>query len=69
MNDFFSNVVSNLNILQYEDPTVDIDHFEEPSPKANENYINHPSIRAIKENNKDKITKKIGVNLDSINAI
>ena len=53
MNDFFSNVVSNLNIPQSEDPTVDIDHFEEPSPKANENYINHPSNRAIKENNKD----------------
>ena len=53
MNHFFSNVVSNLSIPQYEDPTVDIDHFEEPSPKANENYINHPSIRAIKENNKD----------------
>ena len=76
MNDFFSNVVSSLNIPQYENLTVDIDQFEDPGLIKNKN---HPSIRAIKENSKDNqftfesisksdIKKEI-LNLDSTKAI
>ena len=49
LNDFFSNVVSNLNIPPYEDPSVNPDQFEDPVLKANEKYKYHPSIKAIKD--------------------
>ena len=54
LNDFFSNVVSNLNIPSYEDPSVNPDQFEDPVLKANERYKYHQSIKAIKENNLNK---------------
>ena len=38
LNDFFSNVVSNLNIPPYEDPSVNPEQFEDPVLKANEKY-------------------------------
>ena len=54
LNDFFSNVVSNLNIPPYEDPSVNPEQFEDPVLKANEKYKYHPSIKAIKEKNLNK---------------
>ena len=48
MNDFFLNVVSSVNIPQYEDLTVDIDQFEDAVLRNNEKHKNHPSIKAIK---------------------
>ena len=54
LNGFFSNVVSNLNIPPYEDPSVNPDQFEDPVLKTNEKYKYHPSIKAIKEKNLNK---------------
>ena len=54
LNDFFSNVVSNLNIPPYEDPLVNPNQFEDPVLKANEKHTYHPSIKAIKEKNLNK---------------
>ena len=54
LNDFFSNVVSNLNIPPYEDPSVNLDQFEDPVLQANEKYKYHPSIKPIKEKNLGK---------------
>ena len=54
LNDFFSNVVSNLNIPPYEDPSVNPEQFEDPVLKANEKYKYHPSIKAIKKKNLNK---------------
>ena len=51
LNDFLSNVVSNLNTPPYKDPSVSPDQFEDPVLKANEKYKYHPSIKAIKEKN------------------
>ena len=57
LNDFFSNVVSSLNIPPYKDPSVNLDQFEDPVLKANEKYKYHPSIKAIKERNINKVFK------------
>ena len=54
LNDFFPNVVCNLNIPPYEDPSVNPEQFEDPVVKANEKYKYHPSIKAIKEKNLKK---------------
>ena len=54
LNDFFSNVVSNLNIPRYEDLPVNPDQFEDPVLKTNEKYKYHPSIKAIKEKSLNK---------------
>ena len=56
LNDFFSNVVSNLNIPPYEDPSVNADQFEDPVLQANEKYKYHPSIKAIKGKNIKQFT-------------
>ena len=57
LNYFFSNVVSSLNVPSYKDPSVNPDQFEDPVLKANEKYKNHPSIKAIKERNINKVFK------------
>ena len=72
-------LVSHLNILQYENPTIDIDQFKDPVLRANEKYKNHPSIKVIKGNSKDdqftfesiskSDIKKEFLNLDSTKAI
>ena len=54
LNDFFSNIVSNLNIPPYEHPSIKPDQFEDPVLKANEKYKYRPSIKAIKEKNLNK---------------
>ena len=50
LNNFFSEVVTNLNLPQYHDPTVNVDDIEDPVARTVEKYKNHPSIRLIKEN-------------------
>ena len=48
-NDFFSTVVSNLNIPQYEDPSINLDGIDDPLEIIREKYKNHPSILAIQD--------------------
>ena len=50
LNNFFSEVVTNLNLPQYHDPTVNVDDIEDTVARTVEKYKNHPSIRLIKEN-------------------
>ena len=50
LSNFFSEVVTNLNLPQYYDPTVNVEDIEGPDARAVEKYKNHPSIRLIKEN-------------------
>ena len=50
-NNFFTSAVSNLNIPPFVDPSVEIDHIEDPILRIIEQYKNHPSIVAINENN------------------
>ena len=50
LNNFFSEVVTNLNLPQYHDPTVNVYDVEDPLARTVEKYKNHPSIRLIKEN-------------------
>ena len=50
LNNFFSEVVTNLKLPQYHDPTVNVDDIEDPVARTVEKYKNHPSIRLIKEN-------------------
>lgn len=45
-NDFFSNIISNLIISQYEDPLVNLENIDDPL-KISEKYKNLPSILAI----------------------
>ena len=57
-NDFFTNVVSNLNIPHYQDPFTDSDQtenrIEHPILRIIEQYKNHPSIIAIINQNMDR---------------
>ena len=48
-NNFFTSDVSNLNIPPFVDPSVEIDHIEDPILSIIEQYKNHPSIVAINE--------------------
>lgn len=56
LNFFFSDVIKNLAILQYEDPTVDTSDISNPVLKAIAHYKNHPSVRLIKNTFKNLIT-------------
>ena len=57
-NDFFTSVVSNLNIPRYQDPFTDSDQtenqIEHPILRIIEQYKNHPSIIAINNQNMDR---------------
>ena len=53
-NDFFSSIVSNLNIPQYEDQNVNLDNIDDPLEIIKEKYKNHPSIVAILDKKFDK---------------
>ena len=44
---FFSNIVSNLNIPQYEDPSVNLQNINDPIEKIRKKHKNHLSILAI----------------------
>ena len=48
LNDFFSNVVSNLNIPPYQAPWVNPNQCGDPILKANEKYKYHPSKESHK---------------------
>ena len=48
-NNFFPGAVSNLNIPQFVDPSVEIDYTEDPILRIIEQYKNHPSVVAIKK--------------------
>ena len=50
-NNFFTSAVSNLNIPLFVDPSMEIDHIEDPILRIIEQYKNNPSIVAINENN------------------
>ena len=54
-NSFFTSAVSNLKIPTFVDPSVKIDHIEDPILRIIEQYKNHPSIVAI---NKKKMNKQ-----------
>ena len=47
LNNFFSEVVTSLDLLQYVDPTVNVEDIEDPVARAVEKYKNHPSTRLI----------------------
>ena len=57
-NDFFTSVVSNLNIPRYQDPFTDSDQTENrtehPILRIIKQYKNHPSIIAINNQNMDR---------------
>ena len=56
LNNFFVNVISNLNIPKYHDKSVNIDRNEDPT-RSIELYKNHPSIVAIKSKTTNKYFK------------
>ena len=47
LNNFFTNVVSNLNIQKYHDKLVNINNVKDPIARSTEQYKNHPSIVAV----------------------
>ena len=49
LNEFFSNIVKNLKIPEYENLNRNFEKFKDPVLKAILKYKNHPSIIAIKE--------------------
>ena len=55
LNEFFSNIVKNLKIPEYENLNCNIQKVKDPVLKATLKYKNHPSIIAIKEKSKLKI--------------
>ena len=57
LNNFFINVVSNLNIPKYHDKSANIDHIEDPIARSIEQFKNHPSIVAIKSKSANKYFK------------
>ena len=57
LNNFFVNVVSNLNIPKYHDKSINIDHNEDPIARSIELYKNHPNIVAIKSKTTNKYFK------------
>ena len=62
LNNFFINVVSNLNIPKYHDKSVNIDDIEDPIARSIEQFKNHPSIVAIKSKSANKYFKfKVGL--------
>ena len=56
LNNFFTNVVSNLNIPKYS-KSVNIDHIEDPIARSIEQYKNYPSFVAIKSKSTNKYFK------------
>ena len=48
LNNFFSEVVTNLNPLQYDDQTVNVEDIENQVARAVKKYMNQPSIRLSK---------------------
>ena len=53
LNEFFSNIVKNLKIPEYENLNCNFEKVKDPVLKAILKYRNHPSIIAIKEKSKN----------------
>ena len=53
-NNFLTSAVSNLNILPFVDPSVEIDNIEDPILRIVEQYKSHPSLVAINEKKLNK---------------
>ena len=56
LNNFFADVIINLNIPQYEDPTSNTNGIDDPVSRAIEKYKNYPSIKHIKTNNENNVS-------------
>ena len=77
-NDFFSNVITNLNLPQCKDSSIKTENVEDPVLRAKMKFVNHPSIKAIRDrfpNNRlsfNEVTKsdtrKEIINLNSAKA-
>ena len=50
-NNLFTSAVSNLNIPPFVDPSVEINHIEDPTLRIIEQYKSHPSVVATNEKN------------------
>lgn len=49
LNDFFCNVITNLNLPFYTDPLVNTENIEDASLKAKKKFVNHPRIKTIRD--------------------
>ena len=49
LNDLFSDIITNLKLPSYEDPTTNVENIADPVLKAIEKYKNIPSIRMIND--------------------
>ena len=45
LNNFFSNVITNLNLPPYINALINTENVEDPVLEAKMKYINHPSIK------------------------
>ena len=54
LNNFFADVMINLNIPQYEDPIFNANDIDDPVLRVIEKYKNQPSIKLIKTSNENK---------------
>ena len=55
LNNYFSDIITNLKLPPYEDPTTNAENITDPVLKAIEKYKNHPSIRIIMINKRLKV--------------
>ena len=49
LNNYFPDIITNLKLPPYEDPTTNAENIADPVLKALEKYKNHPSIRIIND--------------------
>ena len=56
LNNFFVDVIINLNIPQYEEPTSNTNGIDDPVSRAIEKCKNHPIIKLIKTNNENNVS-------------
>ena len=62
----FSNILTDLNIPQYNDPSINLEGIDNPILEGIEKYKNHPSIQAILSKGPFKNFSFSKVNLDCI---
>ena len=66
LNNFFSNIVKNLKIPEYENLDRNFENVEDPVLRAILKYKNHPSITVIKEKAKNSVFSFYEVDKDKI---
>ena len=66
LNTFFSNIVKNLKISEYENLDRNFENVEDPVLRAILKYKNHPSITVIKEKAKNSVCSFYEVDKDKI---